>query len=351
MAAPARRRASPAGSCDRALAGPARSAIVGDIEEEFVVLRRAAARRSAPPGAGTGARPSCRLPPASGDLMPRSRRASPEPRMSLFRRFDELRDDVDRRAAADAPGAGVHRPGRRHAGPRHRRQQRHLRAGRRHAAAAAAGAPSPIASSCCRSAPPRGSREPRLAAQHDRLARRAPAPSRGWPASRRASARMVMAGATARRRPCRASGSPPGSSTSSACARSSAARSRRPTTSRARPPPSSSARRSGGRASAATPPSSAASSASTASRTPSSASSRATSSSPGGPTSGPILPIARVPEARGEHFLQVVGRLRDGVSIDAGARRPRGASPPAWRASSRPPTPGAASTSSRCTTR
>ena len=31
-----------------------------------------------------------------------------------------------------------------------------------------------------------------------------------------------------------------------------------------------------------------------------------------------MLQIARVPEARGEHFLQAIGRLRPGVSIDAG---------------------------------
>jgi putative ABC transport system permease protein len=55
-----------------------------------------------------------------------------------------------------------------------------------------------------------------------------------------------------------------------------------------------------------------------------------------------ILQIARLPEIRGEHFLQAVGRLRTGVSI---------ASPPAWRKSSPPRTPAGARKSSRCTMR
>ncbi len=212
----------------------------------------------------------------------------PEPRMSLIRRFDELRDDIVgalrqmRRAPAFTALAVDD------AGPRHRRQQRHLRAGRRHAAAAAAGAASPdrlvIAVGAHRR---RRIAQPRLAAQHDRLAR-PHAQLRGHRRLRAARRRDGDAGDRRRReRRCRASGSPPGSSTSSACARSSAARSPPADNVEGAPDPRSSRRNvlahALRRRSQRRRPRS---SASTASPTPSSASCRATSSSPGGPASG-----------------------------------------------------------------
>ncbi len=93
MAAPAQPPRLARWILDRALAGPARSAIVGDIEEEFVCyvaprLGLRAARRWYWRQTILSIAACLRGPDA-----PQPARV-PEPRMSLFRRFDELRCDI-----------------------------------------------------------------------------------------------------------------------------------------------------------------------------------------------------------------------------------------------------------------
>ena len=191
----ARRRASPAGCCTAP--SPARRAppsSATSTRSSPASSRRGSARDA--PGAGTGARRCCRLPPASAVPMPRSaRRASKEPRMSLTQRFDELRDDVGGALRQMRRAPGVHGAGGGDAGARHRRQQRHLRAGRRDAAAAAAGA---------RARSPRadlgahrhlGAQAGSSPLEPARLARPQPHLRAAWPASLPRVGAMVMAGA------------------------------------------------------------------------------------------------------------------------------------------------------------
>ena len=282
----------------RALAGPARSAIVGDIEEEFACyvaprLGARAARRWYWRQTVLSIAACLRGPDAPQPARPQGTSHVPG---STVRGAARRRR---RRAAADAPRA--------------RRSPRWPP--RRWRSASAPTAPSSRWSTrrCCGRC---RCREPdRLVMlserTDDRIARaacRRPTCSTGttrnrtFERDRRLLAARRRHGDDRRRRhaprPCRASGSRPGSSTSRRRARSSAARSGRPTTRRARqrgrPQRGVLAHALRRRSRRRRPRSSA----STASRSPSSASCPRTSSSPGAASLWALLPIDRDPGAR-----------------------------------------------------
>ena len=162
-----------------------------EVDEELAFHLEMRTRELVEAGMDPDRRPSHRPRPArrrggaQTDLRGPGQKARPRDAHRAMDRGVPLRRGV--RPAPDAGGAGLHLRGRADAGAGHRRQQRHLRAGRRHAAAAAA-VPRSRARRGAGGAHAERIAQRRVAAQPERLGRRQPVDDRDGGVSPTASA-------------------------------------------------------------------------------------------------------------------------------------------------------------------